>query len=286
MSSIDQPLGVASGGRTWSVLARDDSATVKAARVTNTSTSRRTSGGRPGCGLPAAFALPPHLPATADRAVQINQAQGDLPLRNRQLVLLLGKRIGWPREQMRPHNLTLTMLGAGMLWLGWYGFNVGSIVFGTTFDEDPDAFLAQFYSETGRTFANTTLATFAAILGWLLIERQGEIVKHRARQYVLEGRTVRNAPLAEEHRVRRLRADWIGVGRFGSSIRFICGALLGRILAILAVALATIANRFTSERVRVTSSFPFVSGARTRPQGRRSNPDRVLTTVRQPRSMP
>ena len=87
------------------------------------------------------------------------------------LVLLLGKRIGWPREQMRPHNLTLTMLGAGMLWLGWYGFNVGSIVFGTTFDEDPDAFLAQFYSETGRTFANTTLATFAAILGWLLIER-------------------------------------------------------------------------------------------------------------------
>ena len=46
------------------------------------------------------------------------------------LVLLLGKRIGWPREQMRPHNLTLTMLGAGMLWLGWYGFNVGSIVFG------------------------------------------------------------------------------------------------------------------------------------------------------------
>ncbi|MEO5664096.1 MAG: ammonium transporter [Nocardioides sp.] len=82
------------------------------------------------------------------------------------LVLLLGKRIGWPKEQMRPHNLTLTMLGAGMLWLGWYGFNVGSIVFADATYSD-----AQFFSETGRTFANTTLATFGAILGWLLIER-------------------------------------------------------------------------------------------------------------------
>ncbi|MDP2772848.1 MAG: ammonium transporter [Nocardioides sp.] len=84
------------------------------------------------------------------------------------LVLLLGKRIGWPKEQMRPHNLTLTMLGAGLLWFGWYGFNVGSIVFTGATDEEN---IAQFFSETGRTFANTTLATMAAILGWLLIER-------------------------------------------------------------------------------------------------------------------
>ncbi len=84
------------------------------------------------------------------------------------LVLLLGKRIGWPREQMRPHNLTLTMLGAGLLWMGWYGFNVGSIVFA---GEEGEAFTERFISETGRTFANTTLATMAAILGWLVVER-------------------------------------------------------------------------------------------------------------------
>ena len=84
------------------------------------------------------------------------------------LVLLLGKRVGWPREQMRPHNLTLTMLGAGLLWFGWYGFNVGSIVFA---GEEGAAFDARFFAETGRTFANTTLATFAAILGWLAVER-------------------------------------------------------------------------------------------------------------------
>ncbi|WP_347565529.1 ammonium transporter [Nocardioides sp. IC4_145] len=84
------------------------------------------------------------------------------------LVLLLGKRLGFPKEKMRPHNLTLTMLGAGLLWMGWYGFNVGSIVFG---GESEEADMAQFFSETGRTFANTTLATMAAILGWLVVER-------------------------------------------------------------------------------------------------------------------
>jgi ammonium transporter, Amt family len=80
------------------------------------------------------------------------------------LVLLLGKRLGWPKDKMRPHNLTLTMIGAGLLWMGWYGFNVGSIVFG----DNPEQ---QFPLETGRTFANTTIATMGAILAWLLIEK-------------------------------------------------------------------------------------------------------------------
>ncbi len=95
-------------------------------------------------------------------AVHINAGMAGLVL-----AVLIGKRIGFGKEALRPHNLTLTMLGAGLLWMGWYGFNVGSIVFTGANDEENTA---QFFSETGRTFANTTLATMAAILGWLLIE--------------------------------------------------------------------------------------------------------------------
>ncbi|GAB2753687.1 ammonium transporter [Nocardioides salsibiostraticola] len=94
-------------------------------------------------------------------AVHINAGVAGLVL-----ALVVGKRIGFGREPMRPHNLTLTMLGAALLWVGWYGFNVGSIVFSDELDASE-----QFLAETGQTFANTTLATMAAIIAWLVVER-------------------------------------------------------------------------------------------------------------------
>jgi Amt family ammonium transporter len=101
-------------------------------------------------------------------AVHINAGVAGLVL-----ALIIGRRVGFKRDPMRPHSLPLTMIGAGLLWVGWYGFNVGSIVFGDDWStrEGAAANVAQFYSETGRTFTNTTIATMAALLAWLLVER-------------------------------------------------------------------------------------------------------------------
>jgi Amt family ammonium transporter len=84
------------------------------------------------------------------------------------LALVVGRRVGFGSEPMKPHNLTLTMLGAGLLWFGWYGFNVGSIVLDSA---ARDGGVSQFMTETGVTFLNTTVATMAAMLAWLLVER-------------------------------------------------------------------------------------------------------------------
>jgi Amt family ammonium transporter len=83
--------------------------------------------------------------------------------------VVIGKRVGFGKDAVKPHNLTLTMIGAGLLWFGWFGFNVGSIVFVAGDGGEKD--IAQFMSETGVTWINTTLATCAAMLAWIVVER-------------------------------------------------------------------------------------------------------------------
>lgn len=70
---------------------------------------------------------------------------------------LLGPRLGLGRESIKPHNLTFTMIGASLLWVGWFGFNAGS-----NLESNAGAALA---------FINTLVATAAAVMAWLLIER-------------------------------------------------------------------------------------------------------------------
>ncbi len=85
-------------------------------------------------------------------AVHINAGAAGLAL-----VIVLGKRRGWPKDPMRPHNLPFVLLGAGLLWFGWFGFNAGSAL--TAGD------LA------GVAFTNTMVATSTAMLGWLIVEQ-------------------------------------------------------------------------------------------------------------------
>lgn len=70
--------------------------------------------------------------------------------------IVIGKRIGYGKEAMPPHSMVLTMVGASLLWVGWFGFNVGS---GLAAD-----------GLAGLVMINTQVATAAAVLGWILIE--------------------------------------------------------------------------------------------------------------------
>ena len=69
---------------------------------------------------------------------------------------VLGKRIGYGRESMAPHSLTLTMVGAALLWVGWFGFNAGSNL--------------EANGVAAFAFINTVLATAAAVLSWMFAE--------------------------------------------------------------------------------------------------------------------
>ncbi|GAB4080096.1 ammonium transporter [Modestobacter muralis] len=85
-------------------------------------------------------------------AVHINAGAAGLAL-----ALVLGKRRGFGRDPMRPHNLPLVMIGAGLLWFGWFGFNAGSALAAN--------------NTAAVAWVNTMVATGAAALAWLLVEK-------------------------------------------------------------------------------------------------------------------
>lgn len=91
-------------------------------------------------------------------AVHINAGAAALAL-----ALVLGKRIGFQKGIQKPHNVPLVMLGAALLWFGWFGFNAGAEgTFGLLGTED---------SSVGLIIVNTLGATAAAIIGWLVVEK-------------------------------------------------------------------------------------------------------------------
>jgi Amt family ammonium transporter len=85
-------------------------------------------------------------------AVHINAGAAGLAC-----AFVIGKRVGWPRERFKPHNLPLVMIGAGLLWFGWFGFNAGSAVASNAL--------------AGVAFLNSVVAPAAAMLAWLLVEK-------------------------------------------------------------------------------------------------------------------
>ena len=86
-------------------------------------------------------------------AVEINSGASALAL-----ALVLGRRRNWPREPMRPHNLPNVLLGTGLLWFGWFGFNAGSALAAG--------------AVAGNAFVTTMTASAAAVVSWLALEHR------------------------------------------------------------------------------------------------------------------
>jgi Amt family ammonium transporter len=72
-------------------------------------------------------------------------------------VIVVGRRRGWPKSPMPPHSLPLTLIGTGILWFGWFGFNAGSALGANTV--------------AVQAFVNTHMAAAAGMVGWLVVER-------------------------------------------------------------------------------------------------------------------
>ncbi|WP_353509747.1 ammonium transporter [Intrasporangium sp.] len=104
-----------------------------------------------GTGADAAAAVAP-IDFAGGTVVHINAGMAALVL-----ALVVGKRKGFGKIAMRPHNLPFVMLGAALLWFGWFGFNAGSALAAN--------------GTAGLAWINTTAATCAAMLGWLITEK-------------------------------------------------------------------------------------------------------------------
>jgi len=85
-------------------------------------------------------------------AVHINAGAAGLAL-----AIILGKRVAWRKESMRPHSLPLVLLGSGLLWFGWFGFNAGSALAANGI--------------AGLVLLNTQVAAAGGLLGWILVEK-------------------------------------------------------------------------------------------------------------------